>query len=107
MIKKNPIKKPKFLSKYIGKEYTPIDNSYASCFQDGKNYSLAGVCGVPAETVTLISEPYISEAEDDFFDRISPGWNKEFWFINVKCKRGLTHKILWVTDDNYEELYGF
>jgi hypothetical protein len=70
------------------KYYRPIDNSYAECLDGSGNHYLAGTYNTPAEITEIIGEPYIRE--------ITWGGRVDrHEFVKVKCKKGLTHEVLF------------
>ena len=82
MINKIPIRRHRFSSR----KYLPVDNSYSFCYEDGRNYRLAGTHRPvkEAEVVEVIGTPFRRR------ERI--GYHE---FIKVRCKRGLTHRVLY------------
>lgn len=78
----------------LGKKYWPTDNSFAVCLTDGRlNYSLSGnLCSQPKqpEETEVISDPY-----EVWLWPFGWGVPCAYTFINVKCKRGLEHRVLF------------
>lgn len=74
----------------VGELYTPIDNSWAYCLNDGYNHYLAGT-SIPhrePQTVTIVKGPY-------YVKKKWMGIDYNFKFVTVKCDKGLLHEILY------------
>jgi hypothetical protein len=77
----------------IGKTYCPIDNSWSLCLSDGRDdYFLAGTQWKPCEITIIKSGPYYKHAPRRY--RYDPETIEKL-FINVECKRGLLHMVLY------------
>ena len=74
--------------KLEGRKYKPLDNSYSYCLTDKEKYYLAGTSWMPAEIVEIVSDPY-----EELTNELRP--DKYKTFINVRCRRGLTHRVLY------------
>jgi hypothetical protein len=68
--------------------YVPNDNSYSLCYENDLRYFLAGNVQKSAEIVNMVSKPYTAEVR--FI-----GITKTEMFVDVKCHRGLKHRVLY------------
>lgn len=67
-----------------------LDNSYAICLADGKNYYLAGTSNTKATKITkIIGEPFMAKVYVSAFK----GLQKEEMIL-VECEEGHTHAVL-------------
>lgn len=77
----------------------PLDNSYSKCISNSQIEApyLAGIHGVEAEKVSIISEPYIKEITTIL------GKKQDYEFIQVEYK-GEQYEILNCFHDSYESM---
>jgi len=84
----------KGLKKYMfGQRYRPIDNSYSYCYETGDNHHLAGTNNTPHQIVEIISKPYTETMTYLIRDGFMRTYEVEF--VDVRCERGLTHKVMY------------
>lgn len=86
------------LSGLHGMKYLCIDNSWAECHTDKQNYYLAGLLGgygkkdlKEAEIVRIQKGPYKKLVSSEYGN----GTLYERTFVDVLCKRGLTHRVMF------------
>jgi hypothetical protein len=82
MIKKGELKKIKF-----NRRYRPIDNSHATCLNDGTNHYLAGTSWTPHTEVEIMLGPYVKKMDCRYF--------KELEFVIVRDNVGNLHEIMY------------
>lgn len=72
----------------IGKQYFPVDNSYAVCLNDGENHYLAGTFNEKPTLITIISEPFLMKPKG----RKLTG---DLFFILVKTDNDNIHSVIF------------